>query len=255
MKSNKYTVVIIDDETICIENISRSIAEFTEFLIVGTAQTSQQGREQILQQHPDLVFLDVELPGQSGLELLNEIREQVNWTMHVIFYTSYEKYLLEALRSSAFDYLLKPYDQSEFRMIINRFLSHLTSERAHHTFQDALFNLIPSNRPFLLATINGYQMLRKEQIGYFEYQKEKKLWIVVLSNQTKLQLKRSSSAEDILNYASHFIQISQRHIINLDYLSTIVGKDCQLLPPFHQITTLTISRNFLKLLEEKFDTI
>ena len=59
--------------------------------------------------HPDLLFLDVELPDTLGLNLLSEIREDILWDMKVVFYTSYDKYLLQALRESAFDFLLKPF--------------------------------------------------------------------------------------------------------------------------------------------------
>lgn len=254
MENKKYKVAIIDDESVCIENLHQSIAGYSELKLVGSVQLPAIGKELILKQKPDLLFLDVEMPRQSGLELLNEIRDQINWTMHVIFYTAYDKYLLEALRASAFDYLLKPYKHSDFNNVIDRFLTHLSLEKSKNTFQDSLLQLFPSDCPFMVPTATGYKMLRKEQIGYFEYQKEKKQWTVISVDLNRLDMKYNTLADDILKHSAKFVQISQRHIINIDYLSSIVGKDCHLFPPFNHESLLHISRNYLTALLDKFET-
>jgi two-component system LytT family response regulator len=255
MKNNKYTVVIIDDEAICTNNLLRSLSEYSELFIVGTAQTSDKGKALILKQRPDLIFLDVELPKQSGLELLTEIREEITWPLQVIFYTAYEKYLLEALRISAFDFLLKPYEQEEIQLVLNRFFKQGIKEQTTGSFQNSIVQLNQANHMFLIATITGFQKLRLDQIGYFEYIKEKKQWLVVLNDQSHLQLKRNTKAEDILNYALSFIQINQKHIINLDYLSNIDDKICRLYPPFHKEDSFVISRTFLKALQDRYEII
>ena len=256
MKNNKYAVVIIDDEDICIHNLLCSLSEYPDLFIAGTAQTPDKGKALILEQRPDLVFLDVELPGQSGLELLTEIRDQITWPLQVIFYTVYEKYLLEALRVSAFDYLLKPYEQEEIQIVLRRFLNQRLKEQTKTgSFQQAIAQLNQANQMYMIATVTGYQKLRLDQIGYFEYLKEKKQWLVVLTNQNRLQLKRNTSAEDICNYAPAFIQINHNHIINIDYLSNIDDKTCRLYPPFHKENSLVISRTFLKTLQERYKMI
>ena len=91
--SNSYQVAIVDDEAVCISNLCNSLTTYNNIHIVGTAQTVSAGKKLILEKQPDLLFLDVEIPETSGLELLHEIRNQVNWQMQVIFYTAYEKYL------------------------------------------------------------------------------------------------------------------------------------------------------------------
>lgn len=255
MQDCKYTVVIIDDETICIDNIRRSATNFPEMKIVGTAQTPAAGKKLMLELRPDLLFLDVEMPGQTGLELLCELSDRITWPMQVVFHTAYEKYLLDALRVSAFDFLLKPYQESEFQLVMDRFFKAAAKKNTHTVFEDAISHLLPTNCTFLIPTITGYQMLRIEQIGYFEYQKLKKQWTVVLSDQSKLQLKRNTTAENILNYSVRFTQISQHHIINFDYLCSIENKNCHLLPPFEQVKSLDISRSFLKMLQDKFATM
>ena len=255
MKNKKYTVAIVDDETICIESLRKSISEFSELILVGSAQTPAKGKELILHQHPDLLFLDVEMPGQTGLELLSDLRERITWPMQVVFHTAYEKYLLDALRASALDYLLKPYDESEFALVMNRFFHETAKIQSNNSFHEALAQLLPINESFLVATSTGYLKLSLKQIGHFQYQKDKKQWEAVLTNQTVLQLKRNTIAEDILNYSTSFIQINQHQIINIDYLSTIDDKYCRLLPPFHAVKPLEISRKYMKELQDKFDLI
>jgi len=255
MKNNKYTVAIIDDEGVCIDNLTRSLGEYSEIILVGTAKSTDKGKDLIQEQHPDLLFLDVELNGQNGIEFLGELTETISWPMQVIFYTAFEKYLLEAMRVSAFDYLLKPFEMEELGLVMTRFFSQAIKVKAQSAFQTSISQLSQVNFTFLIATVSGYQKLRPDQIGYFEYQKGKKQWFVVLTNQSRLQLKRNTKAEDIINYSPVFIQINQSQIINLDYLSVIDDKICHMFPPFHKENTLIISRNFLKALQERFKLI
>ena len=81
---------------------------------------------------------------------------------------------------------------------------------------------------FIVSTSNGFQLLRLNQIICFEYLNDKRLWIVLLSDQTKLVLKRTTISENILNYSTNFIQINHHQIINIDYLVKIDGHSCHL---------------------------
>ncbi len=69
---------------------------------------------------PDVLFIDVEMPGQTGLEVLQSLREEMPMELIVVFYSAFDKYMIEALRASAFDFLLKPYQQEELELIVGR---------------------------------------------------------------------------------------------------------------------------------------
>jgi len=250
-----FEVVIVDDDEICMSNLCTSLAGFDNVRVVGTACTPKSGVELILDKQPDLLFLDVELPGKTGLQLLSEIRNQISWNMQVIFYTAYEKYLLQALRESAFDYLLKPYAPDEFNLVMNRFFTFESENQKKESFIDAFSRLIPESRTFMISTITGFQTLRSEEIGYFEYSKIKKHWYVYLQNKNALQLRRNTSADTILSFTSSFAQINHQQIINIKYLSFIDGKQCLLFPPFDEEKNLIVSRSYLKGIQEKFDLI
>ena len=118
MREGKYKAVVVDDEPVCIENLKKSLVAYPEVLLAGEARTAAEGSLLILNEQPDLLFLDVELPGMSGVELLQDLQHRISWDMRVVFYTSHQKYWLDALRQSAFDYLLKPYLPDEFATII-----------------------------------------------------------------------------------------------------------------------------------------
>jgi two-component system LytT family response regulator len=162
---------------------------------------------------------------------------------------------LQALRESAFDYLLKPFTPEELRLVMNRFFAWDLEQKRMDSFVEVFSRLMPECRTFLIATITGFQTLRPDDIGYFEYSKSRKHWFVFLMNKNSLQLRRNTSAETILGYSSSFAQINQQQIINVKYLSIIDGKQCQLFPPFDDEKNLTISRSFIKGIQEKFELI
>ena len=248
-----YKVIIIDDEKAAIETLRRDLEVQADLEIKGTAGNGAKGKKLIMDIHPDLLFLDIELPDIQGIRLLSEIREQVLWDMKVVFYTAYDKYLLQALRESAFDYLLKPYDIEELNLIIERYRKTMASS-AHPlpSFASAVGTLMPGRDLFMISTVTGFRFLRLEEIGYFEYLKDKRLWQVELFNQTKLCLKKNTTAGDIIGYSDAFVQISQSAIININYLAMIKSKQCLLYPPFSDKEDLIISRGFLKELQERF---
>ena len=250
----KYKVVIIDDERTAIDALRRELGPYREFEVKGVASNGAKGKKMIMELHPDLLFLDVELPDVFGFNLLSEIRDDVLWDMKVVFYTSYDKYLLQALRESAFDFLLKPFESEELKVIIDRYRKVMSASALlpPPSFASSFSTLMSQHGTFMISTVTGFRLLRLEEIGFFEYLKDKRQWQVVLFNQTRLNLKRNTKAEDIIGYSQAFVQISQSAIVNVNFLAMIDGKCCQLYPPFHDRNDLIISRNFLKELQERF---
>ncbi|OCW95509.1 hypothetical protein A9168_02280 [Macellibacteroides sp. HH-ZS] len=252
---NQYTVAIIEDNETCASSLQNSLSQYPGFTITGLAKDCHTGKKLLLEKQPDLLFLDVELPDSTGIELLQQVKDLIFWPMHVIFYTAYEKYLLAALRESAFDFLLKPYEPVEFQQIISRFLTH-TSRTVHlHQIASTVSSFVPINRILLIATITGYQVFKVEQIGCFVFDKLQKQWNIISDGATRTPMKRTTRAVDILTYSSSFIQTSQQHIINIEYLYAITDKKCRMLPPFDHLTDLHISRIYMKELQNKINQL
>jgi two-component system, LytTR family, response regulator len=96
--------LIVDDEPLARREPRRLLAPFSWVEIVGEASDVEEARERVDALLPDVVFLDVQMPGGSGLELLN----QLDWVPRIIFTTAYHHYAVKAFEVSALDYLLKP---------------------------------------------------------------------------------------------------------------------------------------------------
>ena len=110
---DKYKVVIVDDDEVSLENLSFELRKDARFSLEGTARNGRKGKKLITKVQPDLLFLDVEMPDMTGLDLLQEMRDNVAWNMRVVFYTAYDKYMIQAIREAAFDYLLKPFEEQD----------------------------------------------------------------------------------------------------------------------------------------------
>lgn len=256
--SEKIKVAIIDDNKEFIESLIDHLILFPEIELCGSATRYRPARDLLLNEKPDLVFLDVEMPEKNGFELLNEVRAK-GATFRVIFYTAYDKYMIQALRESAFDYILKPVDPAELRNAINRFKEQRKAEPS-----TSLSPPIPGigQAPWIIAlpTILGLKFVDTNRILLFRSNRgsllSKAVWEVLLSDSSEIKLGTNTTAEKILQLLSkeHFIQINQSCIINLNYLSTVEFKthQCQLLPPFDKLE-LTVSRAYLLKLKEAYE--
>lgn len=253
---NKYSVVIIDDEEACFQPLHAALSAYPELDVVGEANTASEGQSLIVNLRPNLVFLDVEMPGTSGLELLTGLSDRIDWSMQVVFYTAYEKYLLEALRASAFDYLLKPFSPDDFAGVMGRFFHKVqTAASVSRDWPQSLNQLQPGNRFFMVMTPTGYSKLLLSEVVYFDYQKLSKLWAAVLRDGSSCKLKRGTTADDIEGYSFDFVRINQSQILNLAYLVSIdVDDRCHLAPPFDTYR-LTLSRVYSKAFHLRFDVI
>lgn len=97
-------VIIIDDERLARVELRKLLSEFPEIEIIGEASNVQEAKQKIEELDPDLIFLDIQMPGKSGFDLLSEMEP----TPQVIFTTAYNEYALKAFEVNALDYLLKP---------------------------------------------------------------------------------------------------------------------------------------------------
>lgn len=245
-----YKVAIVDDDELSLDNLVFGLQKFEMFRLEGTARNGASGKKMIAKVHPDLLFLDIELPDMRGMELLDSIRESITWGMKVVFYSAYDKYMISAIRQSAFDYLLKPFEEDELKLILSRFMERIELERKA-AFYPAV--LATTGQTFMVFTpTNDMRALRPAEIGYFRYCSERKQWEAILSDQAPLPLKRSTTAEQIIKYAPCFVQIHQSFIINIDYLMIIKDCKCILYPPFEHVEELLVSKKYKKELQDRY---
>lgn len=114
------STVLVDDEQLACDELAYLLKEFPEIEIVGTANNGIEAVEQIEDLEPDLVFLDVQMPGLDGLGVIRQLRERKVPLPHFILATAFEQYAVEAFRWEAMDYLLKPIDKDRLQLAIER---------------------------------------------------------------------------------------------------------------------------------------
>jgi two-component system, LytTR family, response regulator len=257
--NHRISTVIIDDDKEAIFALQGYLELMPEVEIKGTATDYRKAIKLISEQSPDLVFLDIEMPGKNGFELLKEFEKPGSLrNFDVIFHTAYDKYTVQALREAAFDFLIKPPRENELKEAIQRFLkqkSLLKNVKVKHSGPTM-------NQMVSLPTNTGLQFLPKADIVYVECQKStlnlRSSWVVVLNNNQRIKLHPNSGASSIINHlgADGFIPLSQSLIVNVSYVNMIEYKthNCYLFPPF-DVKPIKISRQYMGALRDRFDLI
>ncbi|MBV8808695.1 MAG: response regulator transcription factor [Acidobacteriaceae bacterium] len=114
------STLIVDDEQLAREELSYLLQDFPEIDLVQTAANGLEALNLIEQLDPDLVFLDVQMPGLDGLSVIGKVREKGGAMPHFILTTAFDQYAVEAFRLQALDYLLKPVDKERLAESITR---------------------------------------------------------------------------------------------------------------------------------------
>lgn len=114
-------ILIVDDEHLARDRLKRMLEEQSEHSVIGEAQNGQDALEKIESLHPDLVLLDIRMPGIDGLEVARHLIG-IDEPPAVIFTTAYDEYALEAFKVNAVDYLLKPIRPEKLKEAVNKAL-------------------------------------------------------------------------------------------------------------------------------------
>ncbi len=122
MKALKIKTVLVDDEERALSRMKILLSKFQEIEVIETINDATYAIEFILETAPDLVFLDIEMPGKTGLEIAREINKN-NLQTKIVFMTAYEHYAIKAIKADAFDYLLKPIGIDELKNALDRYHS------------------------------------------------------------------------------------------------------------------------------------
>lgn len=256
MGSHLYKTLIVEDEEMDAMKLEKALKAYEEFNVVATASTLKNALRALDKYHPDLLFLDIEMPDGKGFTMLDNLRPYFTWPMKTVFYTAHDKYMLNAIRSEAFDYLLKPFEKQELDNILKKFIEkRYKEERDTIPNSTGLVQMSSSpaeNECFILQIFSGdIRIVKTSDIGVFHYNTERRVWEVLLYNQEWIPLRSNIKPEQITDYSGQFIRTHQSFIINLSYLAMIHNNSCLMYPPFNY-TDIPISNRYKKLLKTKF---
>lgn len=112
--------VIVDDDKAAADALAKKLAAYDETELCGIAMNGLDGLRMINETRPDVLFLDIELPDISGIEFLEHVNCLPQYKCRTVMYTAHDRFMLSAFRNKAFDYLMKPIDDTELRNIVRR---------------------------------------------------------------------------------------------------------------------------------------
>lgn len=260
---NCQKVVIIDDTPTAITELTEELQRYENLKVVGYAQTQEKAIKLIRKENPDIVFLDVqlEIDRVSGFDLLRELKELKLLNFIVVFYTAYEKYAIDAIRASAFDFLTKPIDPLQLSVVVSRIQSNLLSNT--NTNIEKLIDQLCPSRKIGLQTIKDIRFVKLQSIVFIQLEKEKKLGfghiVVHLIDGNSIKLASSTTLKKLKRVINdeNFFEISRQTIVNLHYLEEVENgheHHCVMCDPYSGVQ-LKISRNQMSELRRKFSLI
>jgi two-component system LytT family response regulator len=207
------TAIIIDDERLARNELKKLLEQHPEIQIIDEASGVDEGVEKIELARPDLIFLDIQMPGKTGFDLLGELEKAPK----VIFTTAFDEFALKAFEVNALDYLLKPIDPSRLSDAIQKLQTELTLEQASLIGGSVRGPLTEADQVFVKDGEKCW-FVKLAEIRLFEsvgnYAK------VYFSNHKPLILKSLNALEDRLD--EHvFFRANRKHIINLHWIEKI----------------------------------
>lgn len=216
-------VIIVDDEIAVRNSIIALLTEsFPEISIIASAGTIGEGYEAIAEHQPDLLFLDVELPDGSGFDLLNKI-SPVNFK--VIFITGHQEYALRAIKVSALDFILKPFETEELHHAVEKasvVINYEEEQLKLKTLNENLQNKRVLKRIILhtsdhLHVISVSDIIRAEADSNYT-----RFW---LAEGKRIMVSRTIKEYDGLLSGSGMIRVHQSHLVNIRYIDKFVKRD------------------------------
>jgi two-component system, LytTR family, response regulator len=208
--------ILIDDELNSLKNLRQKLEEFCKPVqVVAMAQKPEEALFLIRHHKPDVLFLDIEMPKMSGFEILEELGD---YEAEIIFITAYNQYAIDAIRISAFDYLVKPVAIDDLQKAVNRLMlsrASKTRERLH-VLKDGLGEPRSQDNKIALPTNDGLEfvmisdIIRIESVSYYS-----KLFLV--SGQVTLVTRLLKDFEELLA-PYRFFRVHNSHMVNLRYI-------------------------------------
>ena len=208
--------IIIEDESraqIYLKGILEMVAPQVE--IVAVCDDLPSGVIAIRKHKPSLVFLDIEMPKYNGLEIVNFF-DETELNFGIIFTTAYNQYAIQAFKTSALDYLLKPIDVDELKACINRY------ETKQKTISENIIKanqLLQPNTKIAIPDVNNLLMIDTTEIVYLKA--DNSYTSIHLKNgKTHVTSRFLKNFEDHLKNNSSFFRCHKSYIINIDYVKS-----------------------------------
>jgi two-component system, LytTR family, response regulator len=207
--------LIVDDERLARNELRRLLENFPKVNIVGEASNADEAILMIEELKPDILFLDIQMPGKTGFDLLSSIENDVP---DVIFTTAYDEYAIKAFEFNALDYLLKPIELHRLSEAIQKVENEIISQNERRDQQKEGLKILGENDQVFVKDGEKCWFVRLGKVRVFEsignYVR------LYFDDQKPLVLKSLNALEDKLDPKTYF-RANRKHIINLHFIDKI----------------------------------
>jgi two-component system LytT family response regulator len=205
--------IIVDDEPYSCESLATLLEKYCKNVkVIDLCYSAETALKSIPENKPNVLFLDVEMPGMNGFELLEKL-DEINF--HLVFTTSYDQYAIKAIRFSALDYLLKPIDREELQKAVEKVSQKIKSTLPQQLeiLLNKLHKTSSPNQKIALPTMEGLQLIAVDSIIYCA--SDSNYTIIYLKQKEKIIVSRTlKDIEQMLDEYS-FIRVHHSYLINL----------------------------------------
>jgi two-component system, LytTR family, response regulator len=222
--ANSFHVVLVDDSSQARKLLRLMLQEIDgDIEVIGEADNADEGLEIIKTLQPQAVFLDIEMPGKTGLQLAEELID-IQYSGKVIFTTAYDQYAIKAFRLSALDYLLKPIQEDELQQAIQK-LSLETAKTDELTKLAALKeNLKEESNVLCIPNASGFEYIPLRNICYLEAEGSY-VRIICKDKRQKVVSKNLKYFENSLDSIPKFKRTHRSYLVNMDEVVSFSKSD------------------------------
>lgn len=237
-----YKTIIVDDEIAQQELLCDELSKhFPQIEVCAVCPNADSAMIAVATHQPQLVFLDVEMPGRSGIEFLQQFENNIPF--EVIFATSHAGYAVNAFEIAAVHYLLKPFGREQLEQALLRFENRLKSSERSYYMQNLLYNLAPENKDktkISAYTTTGAIFPELQDVIYCESNGKFTIWHLTDKSQ-HIVLRAMKECETIL-IPNDFVRIHKSYLVNRRHVKRYVKKYNHL--EMSNGKTLELSRKF-----------
>ncbi|WP_409296236.1 LytR/AlgR family response regulator transcription factor [Peribacillus sp. SCS-26] len=209
---------IVDDEPLARDELKYLLARTREVETAGEAGSMIDALEQIKQLKPDLIFLDIELSEDSGLELAGQIR-RLDFSPAIIFATAYDEFALKAFELDAVDYVLKPFDEDRIRQTIHK-IKALRGTAGPEAEASAESRPMPAFQTGKLAVYADERIILVDT-GSIVYLASAEGRTVLKTMEAEYKMPEALSAVEKKLTNLHMIRVHRSYLVNVDYIAEI----------------------------------
>lgn len=241
----QLSILIVDDERPARDLIKNHLSGIDWINILGESSDVDQALSIILKSKPDVILLDIQMPVKDGFHLVEKLLGHKVQT-EIIFITAYVKYAVQAIKASAFDYLLKPVKKSELILSLSRLRERMEFSRIEDRFA-SLIDHLSENKKIKFKHRTGFSMVDPENIIFCRADSNYTI-IELNENRNMLVSMNLGKVEESLPQST-FCRISRSLIVNLKYIVHVDRKAMTCTLNNGQVHTMNISRKYFRDLE------